>query len=198
MEVETLGRWGNPLRWGNPPVKIIPHPTHHLNVIKLKREIVWTGGLPYLNRLPHLPRAPHLHVNRTVKAVYSGKGKLPGLYVIAAIGVSKQWKGGHGSVQSYGSLTLFIRKGYLLFQWISIEAGHMGENADSFCAARKSYRTGLLFAHKNWCGCTIAVTERSCEVLISKVERYISDTFVPCFDTVSTPVRRRNIAEVNK
>ena len=64
--------------------------TNHLNVIKLKREIVWTGGLPYLNRLPHLPRAPHLHVNRTVKEVYSGKGKLPGLYVIAAIGVSKQ------------------------------------------------------------------------------------------------------------
>ena len=98
---------------------------------------MWTGGLPYLNRLPHLPRAPHLHVNRTVKAVYSGKGNLPGLYVIAAIGVSKQWKGGHGSVQSYGSLTLFLRKGYLLFQWISIDAGHMGENSDSFCAAAK-------------------------------------------------------------
>ena len=34
------------------------HPTYHVNVIKLKREIIWTGGLP------HLPGVPHLHVNR--------------------------------------------------------------------------------------------------------------------------------------
>ena len=32
--------------------------TYHVNVIKLKREIIWTGGLP------HLPGVPHLHVNR--------------------------------------------------------------------------------------------------------------------------------------
>ena len=40
------------------------HPTYHVNVIKLKREIVWTGGLPHLVGLPHLPGVPHLHVNR--------------------------------------------------------------------------------------------------------------------------------------
>ena len=34
------------------------HPTYHVNVIKLKCEIIWTGGLP------HLPGVPHLHVNR--------------------------------------------------------------------------------------------------------------------------------------
>ena len=34
------------------------------NVIKLKWEIMWTGGLPHLSRLPHLPKVPHLHVNR--------------------------------------------------------------------------------------------------------------------------------------
>ena len=31
---------------------------YHVNMIKLKWEIIWTGGLP------HLPGVPHLHVNR--------------------------------------------------------------------------------------------------------------------------------------
>ena len=34
------------------------HPTYHVNVTKLKWEIIWTGGWP------HLPGVPHLHVNR--------------------------------------------------------------------------------------------------------------------------------------
>ena len=34
------------------------HPTCHVNVIKLKREILWTGGLPDLSGLPHLPGLP--------------------------------------------------------------------------------------------------------------------------------------------
>ena len=40
------------------------HPTYHVNVIKLKWEIIWTGGLPHLSGLPHLPGVFHLHVNR--------------------------------------------------------------------------------------------------------------------------------------
>ena len=40
------------------------HPTCHVNVIKLKWEIIWTDGLPHLSGLPHLPGVPHLHVNR--------------------------------------------------------------------------------------------------------------------------------------
>jgi len=40
------------------------HPTYHVNVIKLKWEIIWTGGLPHLSELPHLPGIPQLHVNR--------------------------------------------------------------------------------------------------------------------------------------
>ena len=39
------------------------HPTYHVNVIKLKQEIIWTGGLSHLSGLPHLPWVPHLHVN---------------------------------------------------------------------------------------------------------------------------------------
>ena len=35
-----------------------------INVIILKWEIIWTGGLPHLSGLPHLPGVPHLHVNR--------------------------------------------------------------------------------------------------------------------------------------
>ena len=40
------------------------HPTYHVNVIKLKTEIIWTGGLPPLSGLPHLPGVPNLHINR--------------------------------------------------------------------------------------------------------------------------------------
>ena len=40
------------------------HLTYHVNAIKLKRAIIWTGGLPHLRGLPHLPGVPHLHVNR--------------------------------------------------------------------------------------------------------------------------------------
>ena len=39
------------------------HPTYHVNVIKLKWEIIWKGGLPHLSGLPHLHEVPHLHVN---------------------------------------------------------------------------------------------------------------------------------------
>ena len=40
------------------------YPTYHVNVIKLKWEIICTDGLPNLSRLPHLPGVSHLHVNR--------------------------------------------------------------------------------------------------------------------------------------
>ena len=40
------------------------HPTYHVNVIKLKWEIICTGGLPHISGLPHLPGVPHLHINR--------------------------------------------------------------------------------------------------------------------------------------
>ena len=42
----------------------LPTLAGHVNVIKLKWEIIWTGRLPHLSGLPHLPRVPHLHVNR--------------------------------------------------------------------------------------------------------------------------------------
>ena len=42
------------------------HPTYHVNVIKLKWQIIQTGGLPPLSELPHLPGVPHLHVKRPV------------------------------------------------------------------------------------------------------------------------------------
>ena len=36
------------------------HPAYYVNVIKLKWEIIWTGGLP------HLPGVPHAHVNKSL------------------------------------------------------------------------------------------------------------------------------------
>ena len=53
-------RWGTSDRWGN----TAGHPAYHVNVIKLKWEIIWTGGLSHLSGLPHLPGVPHLHVDR--------------------------------------------------------------------------------------------------------------------------------------
>ena len=45
------------------------HPTYHVYVITIKKEIIWTGGLPHLGRLPHLPGVPPLHVNRPLTSV---------------------------------------------------------------------------------------------------------------------------------
>ena len=50
------------------------HPTYHVDVIKLKWEILWTGGLPHLSGLPHLPGVPHLHVNRPLLKSHSRQG----------------------------------------------------------------------------------------------------------------------------
>ena len=53
---------GYPVRQTKLPA-LAGHPTYHVNVIKLKWEIIWTGGLPHLSELPQLP-IPHLHVHR--------------------------------------------------------------------------------------------------------------------------------------
>ena len=50
------------------------HPTYHINVIKLKWEITWSGGLPHLSGLPHLPGIPHLHVNRPLESGFKMSG----------------------------------------------------------------------------------------------------------------------------
>ena len=58
-QAARVTRSGRP---GNPPWRVTP--TYHVNVIKIKREIIWTGGLLQLRGLPHLPEVPHIHVNR--------------------------------------------------------------------------------------------------------------------------------------
>ena len=50
--------------WQTGLLALSGHPTYHVNAIKLKWEVIWTGGLPKLSGLPHLPGVPHLHVNR--------------------------------------------------------------------------------------------------------------------------------------
>ena len=50
--------------WQSGVPSLVDHPTYNVNVIKLKWENIWTGGLPHLNGWPHLPGFPHLHVNR--------------------------------------------------------------------------------------------------------------------------------------
>ena len=62
-------RWATPDRWVNMWLVL----TYHVKVIKLKSEIIWTGGWPYLSRLPHLTGAPHLLINRPWRGVYIRK-----------------------------------------------------------------------------------------------------------------------------
>ena len=45
-------------------IYVAGHPTYHVNAIKLKCDIIWTGWLPHLSELPRPPGVPHLHVNR--------------------------------------------------------------------------------------------------------------------------------------
>ena len=47
----------------------------------------------------------------------------------------------------------------------------------AFAPAKKQYRIGLLFSHKNGDFGVISVTERSCAALISTVERHILNRF---------------------
>ena len=56
--------WGENPVWQTGLATSVGHQTYHVNVNKLKWEIIWTGGLPHLSGLPHLPEVPHLHVNR--------------------------------------------------------------------------------------------------------------------------------------
>ena len=63
------GWQGYPNRQTGQPTQV-SHPTHHVNVIKIKQEIIWTGRLPHFGELPHLPGVPHLHVNRPLLSHY--------------------------------------------------------------------------------------------------------------------------------
>ena len=49
--------WEGYLVWQTRLPALVDHLTYHVNIMKLKWEIIWTG------RLPHLPGIPHLHVN---------------------------------------------------------------------------------------------------------------------------------------
>ena len=59
--------WEGYLIWQTGQPAFAGHPTYYVNVIKLKWDIIWTGGLPHLSGLPHLPGVPHLHVNRPLE-----------------------------------------------------------------------------------------------------------------------------------
>ena len=51
------------------------YPTFHINVFKLKREIIWTGKLPQLSGLPHLTGVPHNLVNRPLEKARERRSK---------------------------------------------------------------------------------------------------------------------------
>ena len=44
--------------WQTGLAALASHPTYHVNVIRLKWEDIWNGGVPHLSRLLHLPGAP--------------------------------------------------------------------------------------------------------------------------------------------
>ena len=70
----TPGRWGNLLRWGNPPVHILSFYFDYVFMIGWVTtwEIIWTGGILHLTGLPHLPGVPYLHVNRSIGMHFRG------------------------------------------------------------------------------------------------------------------------------
>ena len=59
--------WEGYLVWQTGLLAYAGHPTYHANVIQVKWEIIWTGGLPHLSGLPHLPGVPLLHINRPLE-----------------------------------------------------------------------------------------------------------------------------------
>ena len=66
-------------------------------------------------------------------------------------GLPKQGNGGHVGVprQPCGNWTLFLCKNFLFFQWISIDAGHLSENALlTFCLWRWYCLVNLLWEGK--------------------------------------------------
>ena len=55
--------WQGYPTWQTRQPALAGHPTYHVNVIKIKWEIIWKGGLPHLGGSPHLLGVPHFHVN---------------------------------------------------------------------------------------------------------------------------------------
>ena len=55
--------WQGYPTWQKGQPALAGYPTYHVNVIKIKWEIIWKGGLPHLSGLPHLPGVLRLHVN---------------------------------------------------------------------------------------------------------------------------------------
>ena len=60
--------WEGNTDWQTRLPALAGHPTYHVNDIKLKWYIIWTGGLPHLSGLPHLHGVPHLHVKRPLES----------------------------------------------------------------------------------------------------------------------------------
>ena len=63
MQSHRQSGWEDNPVWQTGLPALSGHPTYHVNVIKLTREIIWTGGLPHLGGLPNLPGVPRLRVN---------------------------------------------------------------------------------------------------------------------------------------
>jgi len=55
----------------------VGHPTYHVNVIKIKWEIIWTSGLPHLSGLLHGTGVPYLYVNRSLVNIFGEQSNLP-------------------------------------------------------------------------------------------------------------------------
>ena len=66
------------------------HPTYRVNAIKLKWEIIWTGGLPHLSGLSQLPGVPHLLSNWFMWILRDATRSLP-LITSVSVFITKFW-----------------------------------------------------------------------------------------------------------
>ena len=64
------------------------HPTYHVNMIKLKWEIIWTGRLPYLPGVPNL-HVMHLSIDKPQPQAYVGQSGGFLWYLKAWLGISQ-------------------------------------------------------------------------------------------------------------
>ena len=87
---ERLTRSGRP---GYPPQA--GHPTCHVNVIKLKWEIIWTGGLPQLPGVPHLqenrPLVSWLHIMSRIHAQSNPIARTYFKFLLSTLTTSTNW-----------------------------------------------------------------------------------------------------------
>ena len=77
------------------------HPTYYVNMIKLKWEIIQTGGLLHLSGLSHRPEVLHLQVNRPLILLNGSPRPLASLLLLQWVNLKQMNKAALWSANNY-------------------------------------------------------------------------------------------------